>query len=241
MTAFIDSLYNICNNEDVIQWNVEGTVFSIENIDHFSKIILPKYFKHKNYASFVRQLNMYNFTRKTDSNMENSFKEYFKNKYFQRNKLELISNIQRKTNSKKRKYKEVFEYEDEIKNLKDLINQNSKEISNLNEENKRLKYESTIEQKKILDYLNKLDETIKKHNSCLEYTSNYLIRNENINIERQHIIDSFGKELDILIKDRGYRLTEIEKTYFLQNNISLNEDSLFKRNYDLLGSFADSY
>ena len=53
MTAFIDSLYNICNNEDGIQWNFRRNCFSIENIDYFSKIILPKYFKHKNYAHLL--------------------------------------------------------------------------------------------------------------------------------------------------------------------------------------------
>ncbi len=42
-----------------IVWNGTGTSFSVCNIERFARDILPLYFKHNNYASFVRQLNMY--------------------------------------------------------------------------------------------------------------------------------------------------------------------------------------
>lgn len=66
------------NNRCIIQWAVDGESFCIENLSEFCEKILPKYFKHTNFASFVRQLNMYDF-HKNKNLSDNSFNHpYFK-------------------------------------------------------------------------------------------------------------------------------------------------------------------
>jgi hypothetical protein len=44
-------------SQDLICWSSTGDYFSVYNSALFSKEILPQYFKHNNWQSFVRQLN----------------------------------------------------------------------------------------------------------------------------------------------------------------------------------------
>jgi hypothetical protein len=43
----------------IVSWNEEGNGFVVWSPAEFSELILPKYFKHNNFSSFIRQLNTY--------------------------------------------------------------------------------------------------------------------------------------------------------------------------------------
>jgi hypothetical protein len=42
-------------------WSDDGKSFTVYNPSEFASTVLPKYFKHNNFCSFVRQLNIYGF------------------------------------------------------------------------------------------------------------------------------------------------------------------------------------
>ena len=48
-------------SNQIIEWTENGDHVHILNISLFVKKILPKYFKHQNLSSFIRQLNIYGF------------------------------------------------------------------------------------------------------------------------------------------------------------------------------------
>ena len=59
---FLAKLYDILESNlygHLISWNTDGTRVVLKKLDEFSKTVLPKYFKHSNFSSFLRQLNMY--------------------------------------------------------------------------------------------------------------------------------------------------------------------------------------
>ena len=59
--GFLAKTYEIFNNAkyaDCCGWGQNGDTIVIRKIEQFSKNVLPNYFKHSNFQSFVRQLNM---------------------------------------------------------------------------------------------------------------------------------------------------------------------------------------
>jgi hypothetical protein len=59
--AFLQKLLQMLEQEDYINWSSDGLSFSVTSQTDFCEKVLPKYFKHNNFTSFIRQLNMYGF------------------------------------------------------------------------------------------------------------------------------------------------------------------------------------
>lgn len=95
-TTFLLTTYRMLEekeNGSVIRWQKDGNSFVIANIEEFVKI-LPTYFKTKNYSSFVRQLNLYNFHK--IKNQEGLIE--FGHEQFRRGAIENLQFITRKIN-----------------------------------------------------------------------------------------------------------------------------------------------
>lgn len=75
---FVAKLFNILEGNEfpeIIRWNLSGDCFLIFDVGGFSTKVLPRYFKHANFASFVRQLNKYDFHKIRQSDLKNSNKK----------------------------------------------------------------------------------------------------------------------------------------------------------------------
>ncbi|KUJ10666.1 response regulator [Mollisia scopiformis] len=102
---FVRKLYKMLEDpsyEHIVRWGENGDSFVVLENEKFTKMILPKHFKHSNFASFVRQLNKYDFHKVRQNNEDNTPSPYganaweFKHPEFQANKKDSLDNIRRK-------------------------------------------------------------------------------------------------------------------------------------------------
>ena len=89
-------IFSLPDHQEYCGWGPKGDTIIIRKIEPFARLILPKYFKHSNFQSFVRQLNMYDF-RKT---VQDPGHGEFQHPNFKVNHPELLILIRRKAHTK---------------------------------------------------------------------------------------------------------------------------------------------
>lgn len=100
-TPFVRKTFQLVSDVETnqtVSWSKNGFSFTIWDVQSFQQIILPKYFKHSNLCSFVRQLNTYGFHKSTRTDTTANGIE-FSNSYFRCGSENLLHKITRKNKS----------------------------------------------------------------------------------------------------------------------------------------------
>jgi len=148
---FLRKTYHMIDTCDptVASWSDNGETFVVKQPNVFETKIIPQFFKHSKFSSFVRQLNFYGFrkikfsdTIKIDAKLEAETANFwrFRHENFLRGKPELLVEIRRSNSQSvtekvkpvpKGKTEDVTVLKSEVDTLKDRIAQMTSNIDEL--------------------------------------------------------------------------------------------------------------
>ena len=231
---FLLKLYEILSKDEyskIIHWSQNGTYIIITNIHTLSKKILPIYFNHQNYSSFVRQLNMYNFHKiRTEQEVQ---EQYFINESL--NKFKTLNEIKNFKRKEQNKQKCLF-FKDEDSKIKYTILPNKKE-ENLQNIDEKIELnendDKTIEKFKEIISNGTLDKNIKEkimifllNKSKENYEKNKEMKNSlnEIKIKEDDVNEQINK-INSEIENQNVHLKKIKSLYFLLVSLLMRKNN----------------
>ena len=231
---FLLKLYEILSKDEyskIIRWSQNGVYIIISNIDALSKKILPIYFNHQNYSSFVRQLNMYNFHKiRTEQNDQ---EQYFINESLNKFKtFDEIKNFKRKEKSSQKCL--FFKDEDSkikytiLPNKKEEDSQNKAENLELNEnDDKNIdnfkeiiasgQLNKNIKDKLMIFLLNKSKDNYEKDKEIKNKLNEIKEKKDEVNEQIQNINNEIEKQ--------SVHLKKIKRLYFLLVSLLMGKNN----------------
>ncbi|KAJ6502871.1 HSF-type DNA-binding-domain-containing protein [Mycena vitilis] len=106
--GFVKKLYNTLGDpavQNILCWGPDGLCFLVKDVNEFAKEILPRMYKHSNFASFVRQLNKYGFHKVRSLEEYQSGEEIwtFRHPKFRAGDRDALEDIKRKAPGQRRR------------------------------------------------------------------------------------------------------------------------------------------
>ena len=231
---FLLKLYEILSKDEyskIIRWSQNGVYIIISNIDALSKKILPIYFNHQNYSSFVRQLNMYNFHKiRTEQNDQeqyfineslNKFKTFDEIKNFKRKEKSSQKCLFFKDENSKIKYtilpnKKEEDSQNKTENL-ELNENDDKNIDNFKEIIASGKLNKNIKDKLMIYLLNKSKDNYEKDKEIKNKLNEIKEKKDEVNEQIQNINNEIEKQ--------SVHLKKIKRLYFLLVSLLMGKNN----------------
>jgi len=207
--------------DELIRWSDDGLSFIVVRHEEFAKKVLPRFFKHSNFSSFVRQLNMYGFHKVPHlqngvlSTEGESERWEFSNPHFQRNQPDLLLLVTRKKGrdpeEKETGTVDLHHILDEIAAIKKHQMSISNELKNVQTDNQVLwqeniasrerhhRHQETID--KILRFLASVFSSEKNKHVVIPRKRQFLLGDVSKEDEQEHQINTTRKREHSKIED----------------------------------------
>ncbi|EDO14527.1 hypothetical protein Kpol_265p2 [Vanderwaltozyma polyspora DSM 70294] len=187
---FVRKIYGILERgdyPDIVRWTENGDSFVVLDTGSFTSQILPNHFKHSNFASFVRQLNKYDFHKVKRTQEERKACQYgelsweFNHPLFKRNQEANLDNIKRKAATQKK----VLVDEKSL-----LLNKADGTQALENESAMNLILNNTVNSESFTQLKKKVEKLHKEIDSYKKENDNYKIELEKLNNKYYTVLES---------------------------------------------------
>jgi len=212
---------------EIIGWSESGNTFIVYKPTEFSQQVLPKYFKHSNFSSFIRQLNLYDFHKCGQPNWWE-----WKHPNFKRDHKHLLKLIRRKTpgdkdNNSSASREEILQLKKENTTLMDEMKQLQERQQAIEEHMQRIisENEALTEQVSNSKQVEKeMQQTMQKIMYALLtlFSSNNSSnnRNETMSLPRKRRLLASSDDLN-----RNYPINQTSSTYLSPFDIPNNNNN----------------
>ncbi|KAJ2081507.1 kinase-regulated stress-responsive transcription factor skn7 [Coemansia sp. RSA 988] len=183
---FVKKLFRMLEDEthqDIVCWGYGGESFVVKDPNEFSKYVLPQHFKHNNFASFVRQLNKYDFhkVKVTEDKRYGDEAWEFKHPKFQQNRPDLLERIKRKIPPKSKSLGGVGNGrhgDGELRIVADDLQSQIHLLTHAHAEVSMYMHQLGKQQQVISDEINGLKKTMQTQDQLMEEFVRYLVNQE---------------------------------------------------------------
>ena len=264
--SFLTKLYDIINDinyKDIISWNIEGTGIIIKNKKTLCQLVLPKFYSHHNYSSFVRQLNLYGFHKihgikregdgfEHDTFNKNITKDQIKQIIIKNKRKKLLNNYMMNNNKESTNINDILSINNGniiFKSLLDKIENNYNNIEELKKEMIELNNMNKYLNEKIQLFQNNFNGHSILIQKILKLQRMNSKNNDNQKIKRSKNLKEFFKKYlyhlkiyspYITIKNYNNIRNEINKKESTKKNNSNNIIDFYSNNNNIESFFEES-
>lgn len=122
------ALLSDSNIAHIVTWSDDGKSFEVKDVSGFISSVLPKYFRHNNFTSFVRQLNAHSFHKDRG-------RYCYSHPLFQRGNFSALNDMRRKQPNTARGGLSMKKLSMMVKGLKECMEELLEEIDSLRKTN----------------------------------------------------------------------------------------------------------
>ncbi|CAO3644573.1 unnamed protein product [Cunninghamella echinulata] len=213
---FVRKLFSMLEENSypsILTWGMKRDSFIILEPSEFSKYILPKQFKHSNFASFVRQLNKYDFHKirgQASSKLYGNQTWEFKHIYFKYNRKDLLYKIKRKPTIKSNKTKIIKSNEGvNIENESSIIQKNIETLSQQLHDTQQSYLTLTSRLESMAENYQHAVETVVIFKKSLKAQDDFIQKMISTTVPTNEHMEQFKQTFQVLTKNENNKLTDI--------------------------------
>ncbi|CAL5214079.1 unnamed protein product [Lathyrus oleraceus] len=163
---FLQKTYDMVDDsttDEIVSWGSNHCSFVVWNNTEFARLLLPTYFKHSNFSSFIRQLNTYGFRKVHPERWE------FANEEFIKGQKHLLKNIHRRKPIHSHSHPPVSVVDPERAAFAEELDKLSREKNSLESNLLNYKQHQSTAKLQMEDFHHRLDGIEKRQTNLLNF------------------------------------------------------------------------